>query len=107
MNKPPLLTDEQLNVILRKRHKQLDDLRIIAETQKNADYQWHLEQVAEIFRELEGVYEGFVEMVEHGDYKNGNTDEFGTIDEGEVMAYRRLCELKEAWQQLKSKYGGK
>ena len=50
MENERLLTDEQLNVILHKKCKQLDDLRIIAETQYRKTRR---ETALELFDEIE------------------------------------------------------
>lgn len=43
--------------------------------------------------------EKVIELAEHGDYSNGNTD--GVIDEGSVLALRHLTELKKEYAALK------
>jgi len=73
MNKPPLFLAFPMT-----NH---DERLLVA--QRDADYQWHLEQVAGIFKEIEArlgeqIGEGY--LVFHGVLKD--------------------------WQQLKSKYGG-
>ena len=44
--------------------------------------------------------EQLIELAEHGNYSNGNTD--GVIDEGTVLAMRRLNELKVKYTALQA-----
>ncbi len=44
-------------------------------------------------KEFAEICEKLIELAEHGDYSNGNTD--GVIDEGSVFAMNRLNELKD------------
>ena len=56
-------------------------------------------QLVEALQNSLQLCEKVIELAEHGDYSNGNTD--GVIDEGSVLALRHLTELKKEYAVLK------
>jgi hypothetical protein len=59
----------------------------------------------ELVERIEPIIAKLIETISHGDYKNGNTDETGMIDEGEVLQFNYVGELMNQWQNLKQEYG--
>ncbi len=56
------------------------------------------QQMVRCFERVQPIVDGLIEMVEHGDYSNGNTA--NGLDEGDVLARSRLDELKSAWRKI-------
>lgn len=50
---------------------------------------------------IEPLITKLIEVISYGDYKNGNTDTTGMVDEGEVMQYNYIASLTNQWHQLK------
>ncbi len=78
----------------------LDTLERLARAESDAGFRRssisHDEIISliERIRELEKAGEILLEVCDHGDFKNGNTDQHGGSDEGEHLAYSMISRAK-------------
>jgi hypothetical protein len=109
MNKPSLLTYEQIDIISSLADSEWgDDEQVlnksycdrmrhinysILESQRDADYEWHLKQIEEIFEEGE-------KPCTH--YKNPDIGDSSVVITSYTPVKKRNC--YDCWQELKSRY---
>ena len=58
------------------------------------------EELLNEYETLKAAFTIAIHLLNHADFKNGNTDPSGTIDEGEVHACRLMDKIKELVPQL-------